>query len=81
MIPLRSFTFGKDFSPKWFLALIERGKVKYYPSEGRVLGCEYTDINGNKVVKFIGDMISNQDFFQTEEEQTEYCERSENRWL
>lgn len=77
MLPQSSFIFGRDLFPDWFSKLVKQGRVSWLNEYGRVKGCYCVNKTGVTIAKMIGDKISCDEFFKTEEEMLEYCKGGE----
>ena len=55
---VKSFVFGKEFSPSWFLNKVNSKDVEYIFAGKRVIACRFYDTHSNERVFATGDSIT-----------------------
>ena len=55
---VKSFVFGQEFSPNWFLNKVNSKDVEYIFAGKRVIACRFYDTHSNERVFAIGESIT-----------------------
>lgn len=58
MNEFKSFCFGKDISPKWFIDKVNSKDVEYVRIGGKIMGCRFYDINNRERIFTFGEIIT-----------------------